>query len=304
MVSPFLPSFWKGRRYIRQAKDLLGPRIGELLEKNDNGTWSPRKDPEDSNIFSWLIDAVKGKDRTPDTIAHVQVVLALASVHTTLIRMVNVLYDLVADGPKLVEELRVEIEALASSSTGWREAPYDKLLKLDSVCRESQRMSPPTTLGLKRLFHLPYTFKDGLHIPQGTYVCLPVYAIKNDPEHTRDPEIFDGLRNYRLLLEKRNADGEKASKEYAFTSPSQTALGFGYGKSACPGRFFASMVIKMVLVKCLTEYDFQFLDWGSIFPTNLQRIDRASRLVNLVVVDTCYGTKGPTIYTQRKGEDL
>lgn len=60
--------------------------------------WSPGTKEEDFNVISWLVDAAKGGDRDSDTLAHVEVILALESVHTTLFRMVNVLYD-IADNP-------------------------------------------------------------------------------------------------------------------------------------------------------------------------------------------------------------
>lgn len=40
----------------------------------------------------------------------------------------------------------------------------------------------------------PYTFKDGLHIPTGTWVCAPSRAVMRDPAHYPDPTHFDGYR--------------------------------------------------------------------------------------------------------------
>ncbi|MCJ1405151.1 hypothetical protein MMC11_008377 [Xylographa trunciseda] len=258
-----LPSFWRGQGYVRSAKTLLGPIIRDLLCKNDNGLWSPADKEEDSNVLCWLVDTAKGKDRDADTLAHVEVLLALASVHTTLLRMVNVLYDLAAN-PGYFDELRAEIESEAKCKKGWNEASYSQLHKLDSVLRESQRMSPPTTLGLKRLFKQSYTFADGLYIPKGTYACLPTFAIENDPEHTLDPEIFDGLRSYRRSQQTQASDskGKGNREEHQFFSPGRTTLNFGYGKSACPGRYFASLVLKILFVKLLSEYEFKFLSGG------------------------------------------
>ncbi|MCJ1351569.1 MAG: hypothetical protein MMC33_001553 [Icmadophila ericetorum] len=253
-----LPSYWFGRKYVHTAKTLLGPKIRGLLRKSDNG-WSPDINEEDFNVLAWLADLAKGNDRNPDTLAHVEVLLALASVHTTLLRMVNVLSDLIAN-PGYFEELQEEITSV--SQKGWSESSYFELQKLDSVLRESQRRSPPTVLGMKRLFKQSFTFSNGLHIPQGTYVCLPTFAIENDPEHTMNPDTFDGLRSYRL----RQRKGEKENHQFSSAEP--TVLNFGYGKSACPGRFFASLIIKMVFVKLLTEYEFRFLP-GKARPKNL-----------------------------------
>ncbi|KAI9685807.1 MAG: hypothetical protein M1820_010730 [Bogoriella megaspora] len=265
-----VPSYWRGLSYVKAAKKLLCPKITELLEENDDASLDGRGTEEHNNVLDWLVESAKGRDRTPEAIAHVTVLLALAAVHTTLLRMVNVLYDLTAQ-PGLISELRAEIEMQVDSKDGWNQSSYDQLLKMDSVLRESQRMSPPTILGMKRLFKQPYTFSDGTHVPEGSYTCLATYAIENDPEHTPNPENFDGLRNYRKRIQKMwslDETSQGGSNEFKFTSLEPTVLNFGYGKSACPGRHFASLIIKMLHVKLITKYDFKFLQ-GTARPKSM-----------------------------------
>ncbi|KAL4736669.1 cytochrome P450 [Aspergillus similis] len=257
VLSRCLPSFWAGKRYLQRAKDILGPRIDELIRRNDAGKWSPERTESDFNVLCWLVAAAKGSDRNAETLAHIEVLLALAAVHTTLLRMVNVLYDLVAH-PALFDELIEEIRDVAYHED-WNSGSYNELHKLDSVLRESQRLSPPTVLGLKRLFLQPHTFSSGLTVSAGTYVALPVMTIENDPLHTDKPEHFDGLRSYRRNEQKPASLRSNPRIDQNFSTIEKTVLGFGYGKSACPGRYFASLVLKMVFVKLLTEYDFQFL---------------------------------------------
>lgn len=55
----------------------------------------------------------------------------------------------------------------------------------------------------------------------------------------------------------RQKEGEQ--NRHQFVTIDRTNLEFGYGKSACPGRFFASLIIKVLFVKLLTEYEFRFL---------------------------------------------
>ncbi|KAK2604178.1 hypothetical protein N8I77_007129 [Diaporthe amygdali] len=256
ILSRFLPSYYRGWALLYSGKRLLGPRIQTLLDKNDRGVWQPSdENPDDLNVLSWLTSCAKGRDRRADMIGHVMVMVALAAVHTTLLRMVNVLYDVAAAPSDLKEQLLQEIASVARG--GWHDNgnPYDALAKLDSVLRESQRISPPTTLGMKRLFKEPYRFQDGTQVEAGTYACMPVYAIENDPLTTPNPEEFDGLRAFRA---SREVDSDK-SHQYLFSSPGSDFLNFGYGKTACPGRFFASIAVKMVIVKALTDYEFKFL---------------------------------------------
>lgn len=74
-----------------------------------------------------------------------------------------------------------------------------------------------------------------------------------DPAFHPNPEIFDGLRNYK----KRQESSDVGTKCLA-TQPSLSDLSFGYGNRACPGRFFAVSVLKMVLTKILLEYGIKY----------------------------------------------
>ncbi|KAJ5921346.1 cytochrome P450 [Penicillium verhagenii] len=266
-VSRLLPSCWRRQGYLRTAKRLLGPTLEDLIRRNDEGTWSPEATEEGFNVLSWMVEAAKGGDRNPDSLAHAEVLLALASVHTILVRVVNVIYDLMSH-PEYIDELREEIQ-FVEKDFGWADGSpvqaYAQLNKLDSVIRESQRLSPPTILGMKRLFKQDYTLSTGLMIAKGTYAALPVMAIENDPEHTLSSDEYDGLRSYRKMQAAKESQ-EKWS-EHEFTSIDKTTLNFGYGKAACPGRYFAGLVIKMIMVKLLTEYDFRFKE-GSDRPRN------------------------------------
>ncbi|KAL4999866.1 cytochrome P450 [Aspergillus recurvatus] len=261
ILSRCLPSFWAGNRYLQRAKEILGPTVDDLIRKNDAGLWTPDSTENDFNVLCWLVEAARGADRNADTLVHIEVLLGLAAVHTTLLRMVNVLYEVTADRG-LLEELVAEIQHVSCTREDWDFGSYGELHKLDSVLRESQRLSPPTILGLKRLFLQPHTFSSGLSIPAGTYVALPVMAIENDPLHTENPQEFDGLRSYRAhqcSSMETKSPSQRQKSEHQFSSIEKTVLGFGYGRTACPGRFFASLTLKMTFVKLLAEYEFQFL---------------------------------------------
>ncbi|KAI1823505.1 cytochrome P450 [Xylaria intraflava] len=257
-----LPSYWKARRCIQKSRKILMPKIREMLEAYDNGTWDPKlaTDEADKNTLSWLAGSVKGRERNPVLIAHAELLLAFASTHTTITRVVNSLYDLMAadtaDG-SLTNELRAEIDDVAAGANGWNDVPYDRLHKLDSMLRESQRTSPTMLLGMKRVFKQPHTFQNGIHVPAGSFTAMMVAQIENDPAYTPNPEDFDALRWYR---EKQKLGLQNpAARDFDFSAVTRTALSFGYGRSACPGRFFASLVVKMIYVKMLTEYEFRFM---------------------------------------------
>ncbi len=65
-----------------------------------------------------------------------------------------------------------------------------------------------------------------------------------------EPERFDGYRFLRM-----REKGDEAGAQ--FVSTSYSALGFGHGKQACPGRFFAANELKIALSHILLKYDFK-----------------------------------------------
>ena len=79
---------------------------------------------------------------------------------------------------------------------------------------------------------------------------MPVSAIQNDPSGTPSPELFDGFRYEKL----RQREGEM----HQFATTESTLLNFGHGRNACPGRFFASLEIKTILVRLIMTYEFKF----------------------------------------------
>lgn len=252
-----MPSVWRTKGYIDKAQQLLGPAFAKRLSEMDSGTYRPTSGQYDG--FTWLAELAEGADRDPTRLAHYEILLALASIHTTLLREVNVLYDIMAK-PEYFDILRKEIDQEVEK--GWKKSSYQNLDKLDSVLRESQRISPPQSIGLRRIMQQSHTLADGTFLPKGSYVCVASYAIENDPTNTENPEEFDGLRDYR----KRETN--PGTNKHMFTTAEPSVLGFGNGKTACPGRFFASLALKAVFVKMLSDYEFAYKDGKTEKPKN------------------------------------
>lgn len=115
----------------------------------------------------------------------------------------------------------------------------------------------------------PVTLPNGQVVPPGVILEVASHAVNYDETIHTSPEVFDALRFYKIRLEKEAALRGKMSPEYAFTeaatnnqfaSVGDTSLAFGYGRNACPGRFFAANEIKMILATTLLEYDLRMPD--------------------------------------------
>ena len=105
---------------------------------------------------------------------------------------------------------------------------------------------------MNRIVTQPYTFKvSGTNMPVGTMTTAATAAIATDPDTFGiDSNCFDGHRFETLRL--GNTAGGSSLKMGMATEDS---LGFGLGSQACPGRFFAVNLIKLMLAKLLMTWD-------------------------------------------------
>ncbi|PYH91567.1 cytochrome P450 [Aspergillus ellipticus CBS 707.79] len=259
----FMPSSYRGSAYVRKAKKLLVP---EIIRRRDNAAKGIEEPEENThNLLSWMMEIATPQERDPASLAHLEVVLSLASIHTSQMNAVHVLYDLLAH-PEYLEPIREEIRDVIKEVgpwMTWEKPAFSKLRKLDSFMRESQRFNPPTLLSMHRVLLQKVTLSDGTALPKGAHISMAVNAIQNDPEVTPDPEVFDGFRYYKL----RQREGESHLHQFSTTQP--RILNFGHGPNSCPGRFFASLEIKIILVRLLMDFEFR-LKGGTERPENLR----------------------------------
>lgn len=97
--------------------------------------------------------------------------------------------------------------------------------------------------------------------PSGVQLELAnAIGINRDPEVLRsdsDPREFDGLRYYKMRerMLKGGSFPTEIAGNHQFVSVSIASLMFGYGRHACPGRFFAGNEIKLILVQLLQRFE-------------------------------------------------
>lgn len=90
------------------------------------------------------------------------------------------------------------------------------------------------------------TLSDGTKLARNSIIA--VASTRHwDAEYYPKPDKFDGAR----FLKLRAQPGKENSSQFVSTSPDH--LGFGHGQHACPGRFFASNEIKIMMCHILLK---------------------------------------------------
>lgn len=250
-LAPLLPSYWRLHRNLDTANRLIGTMVRERRLASGS-------EPEKHNDFlQWMMDDAKGIEGRPDKLAHRQLILSLASIHTTGMAAAHAMYDLCAHADYL-EPLRAEVVSVLREDRGWQKTTLTKLKKLDSFLKESQRINPPSQLAFNRVVkQTPLELYDGTILPVGTHFNMASHAILLDAANVpgdSDPATFDGFRYARLREKPENAN------KFQWATTEMTSLHFGHGKYACPGRFLASNEIKLILAHLILLYDFKYPD--------------------------------------------
>ncbi|KAL3417887.1 hypothetical protein PVAG01_10897 [Phlyctema vagabunda] len=251
LVAPFLPSLWKIANHKAISERLLGPILKERLASMQSPDFDQ---PHDTISYMLKNSGEKASDFKYQS--HTQLNLSLAAIHTTSMALTHIIYDLCAH-PEYIEDLREELASvLAADGNKLVKTSMTKLRKMDSFMKESQRLSPPSTLAMMRMTTADLKLSEGLTLPKGTSVAVSANGPNMTSPFIKDPEEFKGFR----YAELRDLPGNE--NRFQFVTTGMDSLNFGHGSHACPGRFFASNEIKVAIAFLLQNYDLKFKEGG------------------------------------------
>ncbi|KAH8593609.1 cytochrome P450 [Bisporella sp. PMI_857] len=277
------------RKTLKLCLPLIKERLAAIKKaKADSDlSFDPPKDG-----LQWIIDECYEQNNpeqlNPTRIAHRLLYINDISLHSTSFTIQNVILDIynAEKSLALVEALRGECAAVLEEAGGtWTREAVTKLKLVDSTIRESMRLTSFASVGLPRTVIQPHgipirSSKGIINIPKGTVIAAPLDAIHHDndiyPDSYRfDPYrfinpdsvkgLFDNMKDEHPKIDATN----QAQQETKSLAPIQdksaatldnTFLGFGFGKYACPGRFFALNEMKLFVAYMVLNYDVECLD--------------------------------------------
>lgn len=116
----------------------------------------------------------------------------------------------------------------------------------------------------------PITLSSGHTLPTGSRFAFNLHGANNcasnpasNPAISKPTDQFDGLRFFNL----RSMPGNENRHQYVSTGTDSFA--FGHGLHACPGRFFAGVEIKIVMIELLRYWEFELVGDGKR-PANVE----------------------------------
>ncbi|KAL4865748.1 hypothetical protein BDV12DRAFT_187932 [Aspergillus spectabilis] len=226
-----------------------------------------RRVQQTADVLQWLIEAaLQRNDSTeldPLLLTQRLLMLNFVSIETTTMGITHAIADLYGstDAESFVAGLREECERVLPRGEFWTKTQLDQLVRIDSTIRESMRVSDFSHIQLPRMVVNPggvdfhSTGDRPLHVPPGIRVCVPAHSIHRDPRFYPSPSTYNA---FRFAAEPAVGEGESSNtspKRASLTTTTDSFLVFGHGRHACPGRFFAAHLMKLILAYLVQNYD-------------------------------------------------
>lgn len=232
-----------------QAMHTLLNRLTPIMNPNCSEWTEPQYLKELTIVYNMMSLSEGNAYWTPEVLAQALLGIWFAASHQPWMNLDFVLLELCAR-PEYVQLLRKEI----GDPSHLDYAKLEKLPLLDSFIKETVRVNPLDTLAIRRKALKPFTFSDGgPHVPKGSMACVSSYDLMHAEPQYPDANTFNGHR----FLSSTTASAMRGSK---FTDISEHFPVWGYGSLACPGRFHASLIMKMVLVYLISNFDLRLED--------------------------------------------
>ncbi|PQE04900.1 cytochrome P450 protein [Rutstroemia sp. NJR-2017a BBW] len=251
--------------------DTLNPIVEQRLEERERRKMG-QVVPVHHDCIQWIIDGTT-KAWNAERIVHELIALWFGSVHITSTTAFFVLQDLCLH-PEYIPMIRQDIERV-----GWDSFDQSKgrdYPLLDSFMKESSRLNPVESMSTRRIALKPFGLSGGHQVPAGEWVCTAPRAMHRDPAFYVEASEFHGFRFvepaiFEKFLSTTGFEIPEHGKASEFNSVPDWQL-WGTGRNACPGRFYASALIKSMLALFIMNYDMELTEASTDFIGDLSII--------------------------------
>ncbi|UKZ64992.1 uncharacterized protein TrAtP1_006194 [Trichoderma atroviride] len=212
--------------------------------------------PEHHDCIQWVMEcSPRSSPWSAERIVHELMALWFGSVHiTSTVTNAFILFMIVEAKDRIINEIE---------STGWAQFEQSggkAFPLLDSFMKESARINPVESVSSRRMALKPFELSDGTRVEAGEWICAAARGMMLDARYYTAPHEFQGFRFVDPSILKTQLADDIVSQVQG-TPSNFTDIGdwqlWGTGRSACPGRFYATAVMKTLLALFITKYDMQ-----------------------------------------------
>ena len=133
ILRPLVYPFTKSRKTLNDSFETAQRLLSGAISVRQKGS-------KNTDVLQWLMDSYKGDRFSIPFLTNQTLFVAIASTRSTATSIIHTLYDLIAFS-HFQELLRQEIETVLKISGGWSLSAVQKMKRLDSFIKESQRLN-------------------------------------------------------------------------------------------------------------------------------------------------------------------
>lgn len=148
---------------------MIRMRLEDLRKKDTRDpAYEDWEEPQDFITWAYRTAHAEGRqdELRPDRIAKRIMPLNFASIHTTSLTAYEAITRILCADPSVIESLREKAHRVFQEEGGWTKQGLNRMYRMDSAIRESQRISPISlTFGGRKV-----VAKNGVVTPEGVYI--------------------------------------------------------------------------------------------------------------------------------------
>ena len=230
---------WKWRKEkktLKESVEVIRDLIKDLLLER-----MKIDSPGNPDLMSHIIKSNQCSDQLSiDDLVDDYLVFLIAGMETTAITMAITLFYL-AQNKDIFLKVRSETDSVVERGESLKCDDVSRLVILEMVIKECLRIKPPVR-AIGRCCAKDNAVVNGLKIPKGAEIHIPIMALHHDPRYWEKPGIFNP--------ERFSPDSERKIKSFSF-------LPFAAGARSCIGKNFAILEAKMVVSRIVQEFDLE-----------------------------------------------
>ncbi len=237
-----------GRQYERGDDLARAERALAYLREVVDGVLNRAGTDGPADGGSDLVAALVKEGLSPARVRDTVLMIMLAAHHTTGVAVSWTLH-LLAGHPGPAARVAAELDEVLGDRPAPDYADLRKLSRLDMALKESMRLYPPGPYGARETTE-DLTLGDH-HIPAGTTIFYPFWAVHLNPRYWPDPRAF--------IPERFTAAEQARRPRYAF-------IPFGLGPRSCEGAGLAMVEAELVLAVLLKRFRFEPVERHPVVP--------------------------------------
>ncbi|KAE8377154.1 cytochrome P450 [Aspergillus bertholletiae] len=254
--------------YVLRVRSYLSPLFKAQMERlrakegTKEGTKEDLLAGEPGNLITWMsngvLSGVGPKSVSPSEMVTWLGILALLPTDNLWTTCTNVLLDLLSSESEhaYLQAIREEAKTVFASGKESGQPVSHGLHHIDSAIRESLRMNSlsPRSLHRQVVRRGGVVLPDGQTVPPGTWLCVLSGNLQRDDDFYDDAQTY---KPFRFVSKLAEAGSDKAP---LLPLTNEKYLTFGYGRHACPGRWFSFQIMKIVIAYLVINYDIEPLE--------------------------------------------